>query len=84
MFAHVASRLSAALNGERTAPFFEAAVKGLDSSSTQAVQTFACRAIYALTPKAGQAVLQPVLNPLYDGEHSSTHLDTCHRLAGSA
>ena len=61
-------RLSAALNGDRTAPFYGAAVKALDIRNPQAVQICACRAIHALTPKAGHAVLQPVLNALYEGE----------------
>ena len=61
-------RLSAALNGDRTAPFYGAAVKALEGGSPQAVQICACKAIYVLTPKVGHDVLQPVLNALYEGE----------------
>lgn len=70
-------RLSAALSGERIGPFYEAAVKGLAASNAQAVQICACRAIYALTPKAGPGVLQPVMNPLYEGGPASGIPDIC-------
>ena len=44
-------------------------MKGLESRSPSAVQICACRAIYALTPKAGPSVLQPLLHSLYEREH---------------
>ena len=44
-------------------------MKGLESHSPKAVQICACRAIYALTPKAGPNVLQPQLHSLYEREH---------------
>ena len=44
-------------------------MKGLESRSPKAVQICACRAIYALTPKAGPSVLQPQLHSLYEREH---------------
>ena len=48
-------------------------MKGLEPRSPSAVQICACRAIYALTPKAGPSVLQPLLHSLYERER----LDVC-------